>query len=231
MNNYNHHKTMIQQVAEALGDELLAQVAFVGGCTTGLLLTDQVTQENIRHTTDVDLIVHVVGQFGWEALRQQLERHNFRSSMEDDVICRLRLGELKVDFMPDDSSIMGFTNIWYKEALEQAQNYPITEMISIRILTPPYFLATKFEAFKGRGNGDILTSHDMEDIMNLVDGREELFSEVLVAKIGLRSYIAKQVQELLDHEDLSYLLQSQTSGDSAREDIIYSRLENLSRQP
>ena len=31
MSQYNIHRTMIQQVAEHLGDDLLAQVAFVGG--------------------------------------------------------------------------------------------------------------------------------------------------------------------------------------------------------
>ncbi len=47
-------------VAKALGDELLLQVAFVGGCTTGLLITDAVTKESVRYTEDVDLITHVV---------------------------------------------------------------------------------------------------------------------------------------------------------------------------
>jgi len=44
---------MIEIVAHALGEELLSEVAFVGGCTTGLLVTD-----------DVDLIINVVGYAG-----------------------------------------------------------------------------------------------------------------------------------------------------------------------
>ena len=31
---------MLEQVAKALGPELCQQMTFVGGCTTGLLLTD-----------------------------------------------------------------------------------------------------------------------------------------------------------------------------------------------
>jgi hypothetical protein len=35
------------------------------------------------------------------------------------------------------------------------------------------FVATKLEAFASRGGGDFLTSHDLEDVLNIVDGREE----------------------------------------------------------
>lgn len=34
---------MLEEVAQALGEELRSQVAFVGGCTTVLLITDEYT--------------------------------------------------------------------------------------------------------------------------------------------------------------------------------------------
>lgn len=37
-------KTMLKAVAQALGGDLLSQVVFVGGCTTGLLVTDSFTR-------------------------------------------------------------------------------------------------------------------------------------------------------------------------------------------
>ncbi|MEX9908463.1 hypothetical protein AB7W14_05495 [Providencia rettgeri] len=40
----NLQKSMLLVVADALGEELLAQVVFVGGCTTGLLVTDEYTK-------------------------------------------------------------------------------------------------------------------------------------------------------------------------------------------
>ena len=46
------------------------------------------------------------------------------------------------------------------------------------MITAPYFLATKFEAFHGRGNSDYRMSHDLEDIVTVIDGRPELASEV-----------------------------------------------------
>lgn len=58
---YDQLKGMIETVARALGDDLLKEVAFVGGSTTGLLITDEFTREEVRYTDDVDLIVNVVG--------------------------------------------------------------------------------------------------------------------------------------------------------------------------
>ncbi|MCK1850945.1 hypothetical protein MXD98_16545, partial [Legionella pneumophila] len=45
-------------------------------------------------------------------------------------------------------------NEWYKEAIKHAVDHQITEDITIKSVTAPYFLATKIEAFKSRGNYD-----------------------------------------------------------------------------
>jgi len=45
MSEFNLQLKMLEKVADALGDELLPQVVFVGGCTTGLLITDEFTKE------------------------------------------------------------------------------------------------------------------------------------------------------------------------------------------
>ena len=71
-------KQMVGSVAEALGPELRAEVAFVGGCTTAFLLTDEFVLEQVRHTEDVDLIVHVMGHPGFHALQQALRAKGFK---------------------------------------------------------------------------------------------------------------------------------------------------------
>lgn len=220
-------KEMIESVARALGDEMLNDVAFVGGCTTGLLVTDEVTKEGIRFTDDVDLIINVVGYTGWTAFQEQLKSKGFGVSLEDDVICRMRLGELKVDFMPDNEAILGFSNRWYRQALETARAYELTDDIVIRLLTPPYFVATKLEAYKGRGNNDPLASHDMEDILNIVDGRPELVAEIKAAQEDVRLYIAEQIDELLAHEMIDYAIQGIVMGSADRAAIVFARLETI----
>jgi len=229
MSRYNAHRFMIQQVAQQLGSDLLSQVAFVGGCTTGLHLTDEFTKEKVRYTEDVDLIIHVLGYTGWHKFSKQVTARGFKISMEDDVNCRFRLGSLCVDFMPDDENVLGYSNQWYSDALSTAQPYPMDNGIIIRLVTPSYFLATKFEAFKGRGKGDLLASRDMEDILNLVDGREELLTEAHNNPAKLKAYLAAAFSQLLEMPDINYLVQSTADNDSGREDIIFQRLEQLAK--
>jgi len=66
MATLDDHITMIRAVAKAIGPEICQDVAFVGGCTTALLLTDLYTRQQVRHTDDVDLIVHVLSYPHWE---------------------------------------------------------------------------------------------------------------------------------------------------------------------
>jgi hypothetical protein len=43
--------------------------------------------------------------------------------------------------------------------------------VRVTLITAPAFLATKFEAYSDRGGDDMLASHDLEDIINILDGR------------------------------------------------------------
>lgn len=69
--------------------------------------------------------------------------------------------------------------------------------MTIRLIGAPCFLATKFEAFADRGRGDLLGSHDLEDVVNVVDGRPELVSEITLSDPELRQYLAAQCRALL----------------------------------
>ena len=184
MNHFNYYKQMIVQVAEALGSELLSQVVFIGGCATGLLITDDFTREQVRYTDDVDMIVHIMSYSDWAKLQKQLREKGF-SHNQDGPVCGMKLGELKVDFMPDNRDILGFSNCWYNDAYKSAESYEIDGYI-INLVRPIYFVATKLEAYLGRGNNDPLSSHDMEDLLNLFDGREELVDEIEKAPAELR---------------------------------------------
>ena len=203
------------------------KVAFVGGCTTGLFLTDAFTKEQVRYTEDVDLIIDVVGHLGWHQFEALLRRHGFKDDQE--MICRMRLGNLKVDFMPNDSRILGFSNRWYARALETAEGYSLSDHLTIRLVTPPYFLATKLEAYRGRGNNDPLKSHDIEDLLNLIDGRPAIIDEISQTDSDLRVYIAKLLRELLGNPSFDYAVQSATHSEQGREKLLFERIETISQ--
>lgn len=222
-------QAMLERVATALGPELCQQMTFVGGCTTGLLLTDEYTLEQVRHTDDVDLIVHTLGYVGFAQLQEQLKTHGFSipPATDEAPTCAMKLGDLRVDFMPDNATVLGFGNRWYQDAMASASSYPLTDDLSIRLVSPVYFIATKLEAYNGRGNNDPLDSRDIEDILNLVDGREELLDEIKAAAADVQSYIATEISQLLNISDFEYAVQSQARGNAGREEVIFERLEAL----
>jgi hypothetical protein len=88
--------------------------------------------------------------------------------MEEDVICRFRCDEIILDVMPTDQKILGFGNPWYRKALQHAVNHEIADDLIIKSISAPYFLATKFEVFKTRGNNEWWSSHDYEDSVSVV---------------------------------------------------------------
>ncbi|PHS16409.1 MAG: hypothetical protein COA86_12310 [Kangiella sp.] len=227
MSNINLQKEMIELVAVSLGKELLDLMVFVGGCTTGLLVTDDFTKEQVRYTDDVDLVVHVISKGEWYQLLDKLRSKGFREDMEssDSVICRMVIDGLKVDFMPDDPSILSFSNCWYPDVLETASLHQISTELTIRLISPEYFIATKIEAFKGRGENDVLSSHDIEDLLNLYAGRSELVSEIKRANEKVKIYISHELKKLLSDINFEYAVQSASNNDIDRERLIFERLE------
>lgn len=233
MNAWHTLVQMTSFVAQALGPDMCEETAFVGGVTTGFLLTDEFAREQVRSTDDVDLIVHVMGANGFADLQEQLQEKGFRISLpspdENHPICAMKLGELRVDFMPDDEAVLGFTNPWYKDALARATSHKLPDGQMIRLVTPPYFLATKLEAWKGRGQGDALGSRDIEDLLALVDGRDELIDEIKAAPPELWNSLADELKTLLNDRNFQMAVESQAQGDAARADRLFVRLGQLAK--
>lgn len=231
MKNFTQLKAMISDVAQALGPELCSQMAFVGGATTGLLLTDDYARQSVRITEDVDLIVAAMGKLEYSQLQQQLRSHGFKVAPpqgdEELPVCAMRLGDLRVDFMPAGDSL-GFVNRWYERAIATSTAHELDDNTTIKLVNPVYFIATKLEAWKGRGNGDPLESRDMEDILTLVDGREELVEEIQNAEADVQAYIAEEFLILLAPARwFREAVLSQVEGDSDREALLYERLNAI----
>lgn len=191
---------MLERAADELAP-FLDEVAFVGGATVVLWITDPGAPEP-RPTKDVDIVVEVASRLAWHNFEDRLRAQGLRNDSSSQVICRWVAGtgddELLVDVMPTDASILGFENRWQRPALDHAQTVELPSGQGIRAITPPYLVATKLEAWNGRGHGDHLRSHDLEDVIKLVDGREEIVAEVAAAPNDLRSYLSSEIATLLD---------------------------------
>jgi hypothetical protein len=138
-------------------------------------------------------------------------------------ICRWRVDGVAVDVMPTDESVLGFSNRWYSLAVETAELAALPNGIKIRLINAPAFIAVKLEAFAGRGNNDFLLSHDLGDLIAVIDGRESLIAECGMIDPSVKSYFRNQFSSLIRNQAFNEALPGHLPGDRANQD----RLPNL----
>lgn len=220
---------LLAEVAARLG-VLRESLVFVGGCATGLLVTAPRAQP-IRMTLDVDLVAEVTTLAAYHELERQFEGLGFVHDVSAGApICRWRIHNFVVDLMPSRSEILGFANPWYPMAIETAQRIALPETdLVILLIRAPEFVATKLVAFKDRGRGDYLASHDLEDFVTIDDGRETLHDEVVSGPHALRHFIADEVGTLFRNDDFVSALGGQLPGDAASQSRLPMLLQRLRR--
>ena len=162
-------------------------------------------------------------------LEQRLREKGFRESIEDKVICRWRYKEIFLDVMPTDERILGFSNRWYADAFRNAQDIVI-EGLTLKLIKAIYFLGTKLEAFYGRGKGDYMASHDMEDFIAVLDGRLEIVEDIRESDKEIKSYLADQFKQLLENDEFLDALPGHLPPDQAsqrRIPIVEDRMTQI----
>ena len=217
----------LRQVAEALGD-LREQVVFVGGAVAGLLVTDPLA-DSVRATRDVDAVVNSSRAL-FHRIEAAVAERGFARDIGSDVICRWvhKASGVLFDLMPVQPDVLGFSNRWYAYAVESARPADLGSGITIRLVSAMAFIATKLEAFSSRGGGDFLTSHDLEDVLNIVDGREELLVEMAGAPAELQQAVAIAFGTLLQDGDFANVLPGLLA-EPERADLIMQRMNSLSQ--
>jgi predicted nucleotidyltransferase len=116
---------------------------------------------------------------------------------------------------------------WYPLAVETAREIELPSGQSIRLIHAPLFIATKLEAFKGRGNADYLMSHDLEDIISVVDGRVELIEEMHSMPEELLRYLSDEFTQLINDPALIEALPGHLPGDLASQQRLPDLLNRL----
>lgn len=215
----------LRRIAEAL-DDIREQVVFVGGAVAGLLVTDPLA-DSVRATRDVDAVVNA----GWAMFRrieQQVAERGFVRDVASEVICRWihKASGVVFDLMPVQPDVLGFSNRWYPYAVQSATTVDLGNGTAVRLVSAVAFVATKLEAFADRGQGDFLSSHDLEDVLNIVDGREELAGELAAAPSEVRRAVATAFTRLLANRDFSNALPGLIS-EPERAGLMLQRLRAL----
>jgi predicted nucleotidyltransferase len=220
----------IMEIAVARLGLLADEMVFLGGCATGLLVTDTVAPP-IRATKDVDVIVEVATLAEYHRLSKRLRELGFSEDRSHDApICRWQAGGILLDVMPTHPEILGFGNEWYRPAFDAAVWKALPSGKKIRMVSAPYFLATKLAAFDGWGQGDYMMSHDMEDIVAVLDGRPEIVDDVLNCDHKLKVHIQSRLSTLVKNDRFIEALPGHMPGDAgsqARVPIIVQRLKAI----
>jgi hypothetical protein len=227
MKNRDIHLDILKLTVKALG-ELADDLVFIGGSTISLYITEpEVVQ--VRETLDVDCIVEVSGRIEYEEVIQRLRKKGFSEDMEEKVICRYKKGELILDVMPTDARILRFTNKWYKPAIQNTIEASL-DTKKIKIFSPAYLIASKIEAFKGRGKGSFLSSTDIEDIVTLFDGRSEIAKDLLFAPTDVQKELKKELSAWVKNSDFLDAMEGHIAdrqNTAGRKKIILQRIQNF----
>jgi hypothetical protein len=179
----------------------------------------------------VDAIAEITSYAQYAEFGNRLRSLGFNEDAREGApVCRWIQSGMILDVMPLDENILGFSNRWYKAAMEVSVTKKLRDDLEIRVVTAPYFVATKLEAFKGRGGGDFLGSHDLEDVVSVVDGRETLGTEVRDAGEHLSEYVRREIAKLLANPAFIDALPGFLLPDAAsqlRIGIVVERLRDL----
>jgi len=195
MKNKDINLQVVALVATAL-KELLSQMVFVGGATLSLYIDDIVVDE-IRTTSDIDMTIQLAGFAEWVKMQERLAQLGFSPDPERQAICGYLYKGISVDIMPSEDGPIGKSNTWYKPGFDYLQTVKV-ENTEVKILSAPYFLATKFEAFHDRG-GDYRTSHDFEDIIFVMDYRTTIAEEILSADSKVKLFLKNELSKILSN--------------------------------
>lgn len=169
----------------------------------------------------------------YHRMESQLATRGFKNDRSPEApICRWVGGSVKLDLMPSSPGVLSFHNRWYPLAVATASPVKLPTGRTIGLVAAPVFVATKLEAFNNRGGGDFLLSHDLEDIVTVIDGRPALADEVRRSPEELRAYIAEQMRSLEQAPGFLDALAGHLPGDrasQARLPTLISRIKELAR--
>ena len=226
----NQQIYMLEKVASIL--ELIPETfVFTGGATIGLYV-DEIVRADLRPTDDVDCVVEITTKGKYYQLAETLRDNGLEESTHPLApICRWQYQSINIDIMPTDEKVLGFSNRWYAPAIKSALNYQLPSSRIIKIFSTPYLLASKIEAFLGRGKGGFYWSTDIEDIITLLDGCSSLEFEVKNAEDEVKNFIHNWFQKELENlQEIVPAVLSPISINSGRVPLLNNLIERLAEE-
>lgn len=219
---------MLQTVANGLG-ELKSEMVFVGGAVTEFYADNPAASE-IRPTLDVDCVIEISSRLQYARLEENLRTRGFKNDTSKGApICRWIYKDIKVDVMPTDSNILGFSNRWYEGGIEIKIQKTLPDGTEVFVFPLEYYLAAKFEAHNARGGNDLRQSHDFEDIIYILDNCSEILDSISASNQSVKMYLKKECQKLLENPNITEGIETALPYGSGNEvtDIIIESIQGI----
>ena len=193
---------MLQTVANGLG-ELKDEMVFVGGAVAELYADNPAASE-IRPTIDVDCVIEIRSRLQFAKMEENLRARGFKNDTSEGApVCRWIYKDIKVDVMPTDSNVLGFSNQWYGEGIKIKIQKTLPDGTKVFVFPPEYYLAAKFEAHNARGGNDLRQSHDFEDIIYILDNCSEILDNIRVTNASVKEYLKSECRKLLENPNIT----------------------------
>src|SRR5665647_3462243 len=163
-------------------------------------------------------------------MEENLRDRGFKNDTSEGAsICRWIYKDIKVDVMPTDSSVLGFSNRLYEEGIEIKISKTLPDGTEVFVFPLEYYLAAKFEAHKGRGGNDLRQSHDFEDIIYILDNCPDILDNISNANDTVKAYLKQECQNLLKNKGLTEGIETALPYGSGEEstDIIMELIHNI----
>ena len=219
---------MLQTVANGL-EYLKEEVVFVGGSVAELYVTDPAATD-IRPTLDVDCVIELGSRIAYNEFEDNMRAIGFKNDISPGApLCRWVYNDIKVDLMPTDEDILGFTNIWYLDGIDHKIIKTLPNGVNIFVFHPAYYLASKFEAHKKRGGTDLRQSHDFEDIIYIMDNCPAILDDIKNSNEKVQDYLRNEYSLLLKNPNITEGIEAALpygSGEEATE-IIIDLMQNI----
>jgi hypothetical protein len=193
------------------------EMIFVGG-SVAELYADNPAASEIRPTKDVDCIIEIHSRLQFAEMEEKLRALGFRNDTSEDApICRWIYQEIKVDIMPTDPKILGFSNQWYEDGNNVKISKTLPDGSSVSVFPSAYYLAAKLDAHNSRGGNDLRQSHDFEDIIYILDNCTSLPENILSSRLNLKEYLKSEFSKLLTNPRLNEGIESALPYGSSQE--------------
>jgi predicted nucleotidyltransferase len=227
------NKARVRKTVDDLGP-LASRVVFIGGVAAELLQTRPILPKP-RPTDDVDSVVGVTSSNDYQRFTEELRKRGFKEdASENSHVNRwISPNGIRFDVVPIDDTKFGYGNKWDSIALKTAIVYELDAETNINLVVAPVFLAMKWNAFDDRGDSDWMGSHDVEDILAVVAGRDTIVEELQAAPPEVGDYVADWSRQLLNELAANDIIEGALSTApllNETADLVRTRLEAMAEE-